>query len=566
MKRAGLMGGGGYKWFFSVILLLVFFAGTAEGVQSPLVSAAVPSRGEQITARHCVASAAEAKKITRFGDGLTEETLYAQSVQGDLLPENGESTRPGRLKISPGDVGELSKGKEAAEKHLQSGEVEQTAERWKPPLVSVTGFVLMLLSIAVIPLAVPHWWESNKNKAIVSGVLSLIFGTYVVMNDWVELVKSLHEYEQFLILLASLFVISSGIWLSGDIRATPRNNTIFIGLGTLLASFIGTTGASMLLIRPVLQSNSERQFKMHTVIFFIFLVSNIGGSLTPLGDPPLFLGYLRGVPFSWTFTGLSKIWLPTSVWLLLLYFFMDTYFWNKESDIAKKWDATEIQPLKLRGAHNFLFLLGVIAAIYFYPRMLEFMVHDLGIEEKTAEYLPVREVLMILMAVFSWFTTRQEYRQAQNFTWNPILEVAILFFGIFVTMIPALLILYAWGPTSPVQHPWHFFWATGILSSFLDNAPTYLTYLSLGLGQGAPEGMAWVMTHAGPIKEITLLAISAGAVFMGANTYIGNAPNFMVKTIAEENNVKMPSFFGFMGWSIAILIPTFIALTFIFFL
>ncbi|MFO8057959.1 MAG: sodium:proton antiporter [bacterium] len=437
---------------------------------------------------------------------------------------------------------------------------------WKPPLWSVTGFVLMLLSIAIIPLIKPHWWEHNKNRAIVSLILGVPFGTYVVINDYVALLHTLHEYEQFIILLGSLFVISGGIWLSGDVRSTPRNNTIFIAIGSVLASFIGTTGAAMLLIRPLIKTNSERKYKVHTVVFFIFLVANIGGSLTPVGDPPLFLGYLKGVPFTWTLVKLWPYWAATVAWLLALYFVVDTYIYRtREADEAKKWDNENVEPLKLRGAHNFLFLLGVVLSVAFYPYMLSFMTDTLNIPHHTAEYIPVRESIMILMSILGWVTTKSEYREAQNFTWGPILEVAILFAAIFVTMVPALTLLRNWGPTSPIQEPWHFFWITGSLSSFLDNAPTYLVFLSLGEGQGAPPGMASVVLNSGgQIKEVTLVAISVGAVFMGANTYIGNAPNFMVKSISEENKVAMPSFFGYMLWSIGILvIPTFIILTLI---
>ena len=448
---------------------------------------------------------------------------------------------------------------------LAGAEVEAAGHAvWNPPLWSIGGFVLMLLGIAVIPLARPHWWEPNRHKAYFTLALGAPLAAYVIYHDWRALVHSLHEYEQFLILLAALFVISGGIILHGDVHCRPRNNVVFLAIGTLLASFIGTTGAAMLLIRPLLASNSERRHVMHTVIFFIFLVANIGGSLTPLGDPPLFLGYLRGVPFTWTFR-LWQLWLPTSLFLLTLYFCLDTYFWSKETAAAKHWDEEHVIPLKLGGKINFLFLGGVIASIYFYPAMLRLMVERLGIEEGRAEVIPVREGLMILMAVLSWVFTPQANRRDQNFTFHPILEVAILFLGIFITMIPALVLLNHWGPTAPIREPWHFFWATGSLSSFLDNAPTYLTFLSLGTGQPVPEEVAKVLLHQGAeVKEVTLLAISAGAVFMGANTYIGNAPNFMVKSIAEENSVKMPSFFGYMAWSIVILIPTFAILTLIF--
>jgi Na+/H+ antiporter NhaD/arsenite permease-like protein len=437
---------------------------------------------------------------------------------------------------------------------------------WKPPLWSVTGFVLMLLSIAVIPLVKGHWWEHNKNRAIVSAILGVPLAIFVIINDWQALIFTFHEYEQFIILLGALFVISGGILLTGDVQATPGNNTIFLAIGGLMASFIGTTGAAMLLIRPLLTTNQERKYVVHTVIFFIFIVANIGGSLTPLGDPPLFLGYLKGVPFTWTLR-LWHIWLPTVLWLLALYFAIDTYIYNKkESAEAKIWDITDIKPLRLQGYHNFALLLGVVLSIYFYPDMVKIMEGPLGISPHVAEFIPVREFIMLAMAAISWKTTKMELRKAQNFTWGPILEVAILFSAIFVTMIPALIILRNWGPTSPIRDPWHFFWVTGALSSFLDNAPTYLVFLSLGEGQGVSGSDAFVQLFSGgKVKEVTLMAISAGAVFMGSNTYIGNAPNFMVKSIAEENKIKMPSFFGYMAWSIGILIPTFIIITLIFF-
>jgi Na+/H+ antiporter NhaD/arsenite permease-like protein len=437
-------------------------------------------------------------------------------------------------------------------------------EPWVPPTGAIAGFVLLLLGIAILPLVAPHWWERNRNKAIFTAILGVPFAIYVGVNHPMSLVNSIHEYFQFLTLLFCLFVISGGIWLSGDIRAIPRNNVVFLAVGAVIASFIGTTGACMLLIRPLLSSNSERQHVKHTVIFFIFIVANIGGSLTPLGDPPLFLGYLRGVPFLWTFK-LWHLWLPTCAGLIVLYALIDKWYWDKETAAVKHWDYENVKPLQLRGALNFLFLLGVIAAIFFNPYLDKYLIESAGLSHKTVEWLPIREAVMLAMAWLSWRTTKQQYRQAQRFTFAPIIEVAVLFLGIFITMIPALLILYDWGPRSPIQKPWHFFWATGVLSSFLDNAPTYLTYLALGMGQAHPGDPDNVRLLTGEINSLTLLAISAGAVFMGANTYIGNAPNFMVKAIAEENKVKMPSFFGYMLWSLLILEPTFIIITLIFF-
>jgi len=435
---------------------------------------------------------------------------------------------------------------EAEEKSSEQLKSEEAVHHpvWDPPLWSTIGFALMLLSIAVIPLVKEKWWESNLNKAIVSLALAIPFGIYILLQDWHSLAHEIHEYISFIVLLGSLFVISGGIYLHGNIYASPRNNTILLAVGTLLASFIGTTGSAMLLIRPVINTNAERKYKVHTIIFFIFLVANIGGSLTPLGDPPLFMGYLRGVPFVWTFR-LWEMWLPTSALLLTLYYLMDRYFWKKESDEAKKWDEKYQLPLKLHGKINFLWLAGVVAIIYF----------------ETPS--PWRELGMIALSLISWFTTPKGVREAHHFSFNAIIEVAVLFFGIFVTMVPALQLLRLHGAELGVTQPWHFFWMTGSLSSFLDNTPTYLVFLSLAEGLNlSPD----VVLHSGAgISHIILEAISCGAVFMGANTYIGNGPNFMVKAIAEENSIKMPSFFGYMLWSLGILIPIFVLVTLVFF-
>jgi len=527
----------------AALLLLVGWAGLAAAQETPADTGHQPNAGE--------------------GE------VVAPATHDDPSGESAGHEAPAPAHHEEGAAGHEETHAEHAEAaHAGEGHGEEGhGPKWLPPLWSIAGFVGMLLSIAVIPLVNPHWWEHNKNRAIVSCIWGIPLAVYVIANDWHALVRSMHEYEQFIILLLSLFVISGGIWLSGDVRSTPKNNVIFIAIGAVLASFIGTTGAAMLLIRPLLTSNRERKYVMHTVIFFIFLVANIGGSLTPLGDPPLFLGYLRGVEFTWTFK-LWHFWLPTVIWLLALYFIIDTVIYSRyEKDEAKAWDDADIKPLKLRGVHNFIFLLGVVLSIYFYPDMRDFVMKKFNLSHTVSEYLPIREFLMLLMALLSWLTTKMEYRKAQNFTWNPILEVAILFAAIFVTMVPALILLDDWGPRSPIQKPWHFFWITGSLSSFLDNAPTYLTFFSLGLGQ-CKAGCAaqYTLVNGQTISEVTLTAIAVGAVFMGANTYIGNAPNFMVKSIAEENKIKMPSFFGYMLWSGGILIPTFIVITLIAFL
>ena len=407
-----------------------------------------------------------------------------------------------------------------------------------PPLYSVLPFVAMLLAIAICPLWVNHWWESNRNKLVVSLFLSAPVVAYYLARHPYELGATAKEFTSFILLLASLFVISGGIRITGDLEATPLTNTSFLALGSLLASFLGTTGASMLLIRPLLQTNRQRHHVKHSVIFFIFLVSNIGGLLTPLGDPPLFLGYLRGVPFVWTF----RLWLPwlvTVSTLLVVYFVWDSIVHAREPIRALERDRTRQQPMRVAGGMNLLWLAGVVTAVVV-----------LG--------SPWREVAMIVLAGLSLRLTPGEVWRGNEFTFYPIVEVAVLFLGIFYTMIPALELLRLRGGELAVREPWHFFWAAGALSSFLDNAPTYLTFLSLGQGLRLSDEVVGV-THA------VLTGISMGAVFMGANTYIGNAPNFMVKSIAEEAKVKMPSFFGYMAYSGAILIPLFALLTVIFF-
>jgi Na+/H+ antiporter NhaD/arsenite permease-like protein len=405
-------------------------------------------------------------------------------------------------------------------------------------LAWVLPFALMLLAIAIFPLTFGRWWESNLNKLWVSLILGApVFITYSHQSPH-SLLETGIEFTSFIILLASLYVVSGGIFLTGDLRATPQTNTSFLAVGTLLASLIGTTGASLLLIRPLLETNNERIHKVHTVIFFIFLVSNIGGTLTPLGDPPLFMGYLEGVPFHWTFRLLPE-WLTASGVLLLTYFIWDTVMFTKEPVFALEHDRLLTKPLRLAGAYNFFFLLGILLSVAFLRE-------------------PLREASLVAITAFSLRVTQQELRKANHFTYHPIIEVGVLFFGIFLTMIPALDILRARGSQLGIGDPWQFFWATGALSSFLDNTPTYLVFLNLARGLPLPNDVAGV-------SHSVLKAISLGAVFMGANTYIGNAPNFMVRAVAEERGVKMPSFFGYMLYSVGILIPLFIGLTLVFF-
>jgi Na+/H+ antiporter NhaD/arsenite permease-like protein len=444
------------------------------------------------------------------------------------------------------------------------------------PLSSVLPFVLLLLSIAILPLAMTHWWERNRNKGIVVAVLCLPIVFYF-LPIWQpaprhELIEKLEEYISFVILLGALYSISGGIYIKGSLSGTALSNTAILGLGALLASWIGTTGASVLLIRPLLRANQSRQSKVHVVVFFIFIVSNCGGLLTPLGDPPLFLGYLSGVPFEWTLIHLWKPWLLVNLSLLAIFHVWDQYVFNREekSRVGSQLEQVlEHEPISVHGKLNFSFLLGVIAVIYAKGQGF-----GTGGEEWS---WGVQEGLMLLLAVAAYFTTPRSNREDNRFTFGPMIEVAVLFVGIFVTMAPALLILNAWGQGQRdvlgmkfgLSEPWQFFWATGLLSSLLDNAPTYLTLAATACGlNGVPvEGSKYLAAFlaTGAAAPRLLHAISCGAVFMGAKTYIGNGPNFMVKAIAEEGGIKMPSFFGYMLYSCAILIPLFVVVTLVFY-
>ena len=376
------------------------------------------------------------------------------------------------------------------------------------------------------------------------------------------------EYIPFIVLLFALYVIAGGIVVRGDIRATPLTNTTILGIGGLLASFIGTTGAAMVLIRLLLKTNSERKHVVHTVVFFIFIVANIGGSLLPIGDPPLFLGYLRGVPFFWTFN-LWKQWAFMIFVLLVVYYIWDTWAYRTETarDLAR--DETEITPLHVAGLLNVVWILGVVAAV----ALLDPSKAIPGTEIKPVinfgafEFTYVRELVQLVMAGLSVALTPQLLRKENEFNYVAIGEVACLFIGIFITMQVPIEILNAKGGELGLTQPWQFFWATGLLSSFLDNAPTYVVFFETAAAPGFETTGAAVQTLSGrgELSETLLYAISCGAVFMGANSYIGNGPNFMVKSIAEQSGVKMPSFFGYMIYSTLILIPLFLLLTVVFF-
>jgi Na+/H+ antiporter NhaD/arsenite permease-like protein len=439
------------------------------------------------------------------------------------------------------------------------------------PIWSMLPFAGILLSIALMPLIVPRFWHHHFPKvsafwAIVFALPFLFFFGRVAVNEILHII--IIDYIPFILLLWVLYTVSGGIYVRGSLKGTPVVNTVILLIGTILASVIGTTGASMLLIRPILRSNAWRVHKVHTIVFFIFLVSNIGGSLTPLGDPPLFLGFLHGVPFFWTMHILPEM-AFASVVLLILYFILDSYYYKKE--IKTNAPDTVPEPLRIEGSYNFIFLAGIIAAVLFSGTVKLGEVNILGIHQ-TIENL-IKDVILIIMGILSLILTKQAVRKGNEFGWAPIREVAYLFAGIFITIIPALAILkagehgaLAWLIIS-VNTPAHYFWAAGSLSSFLDNAPTYLTFFNSALGKfypGVPEAQAVASLIVEKIPY--LAAISAGAVFMGANTYIGNAPNFMVKSIAEEAGVNMPSFFGYMfKYSIPILVVLFIVITFVFF-
>ena len=442
------------------------------------------------------------------------------------------------------------------------------------PYWSALPFAGLLLSLALFPLFAPKFWQRNYNFVVMVWGLMLavpllwFFGK-PAMTEICHMI--LLDYIPFMILLLSLFTVAGGIYIKGAFKGTPLTNLFLLIIGTLVASWIGTTGASMLLIRPVIRSNAIRKSKAHIIVFFIFLVSNIGGSLTPLGDPPLFLGFLRGVPFFWTFNLLPST-LFISISLLALFFLLDTFYYLREKHHLPAPGGQNVQAaIRLHGGHNFIYLAGIIAAVLFSGTvdLGEIVVFSTPVKLQNI----VRDALLLAFSMLSLQTTSRHIRAENHFHWGPIKEVVIVFAAIFITILPALAMLRA-GPagqlafiTNAAREPWHFFWITGLLSSFLDNAPTYLVFLTTALSNfinGVSERTAIIKLIAE--HPAILQAISAGAVFMGANTYIGNAPNFMVRAIAEENGVKMPSFFGYMAYSIVILMPIFVLATWIFFI
>jgi len=435
------------------------------------------------------------------------------------------------------------------------------------PLWSVVPFAGLLLSIAVLPMVTGHWWHSNKNQLLVAmgwATPVLVYLLYLAFTDHGTLghdashglKHAVAEYVSFICLLGSLYVISGGILLRGDLQGKPHVNTAFLAIGAVLSNVIGTTGASMLLIRPMLRTNSQRKHVWHIPLFFIFLVSNIGGALTPIGDPPLFLGYLRGVDFWWTLFNLWHLWLPVVLVLLVMFYVLDTILYRREEGLEVAADRAEIEPLSLSGNLNFLWLGGVIAAV---------LLLSPDAEHLDFRHYYAREVAMIGLTGLSVLLTPSALREANGFNWSPILEVAALFIGIFIAMIPATSLLQANGAALGVTEPWQYFWATGGLSAFLDNAPTYVTFAAMACGNyefcTSAEALGPLSMHEGS-KEV-LVAISLGAVFMGAGSYIGNGPNFMVRAIAEQSGYKMPSFFGYSAFALLFLGPVFVVLTLI---
>ncbi len=448
------------------------------------------------------------------------------------------------------------------------------------PIWSIIPFVGMLLSIAIFPLVKAEWWEKNQLwvalfwSAVFVVPFFIAFGAHITIYELIHTVAL--DYLPFLLLLIALYTAAGGIVIRGSIVGTPKVNTIILAIGTVLASVIGTTGAAMVLIRPLIRANEWRKRKMHTIIFFIFLVCNIGGSLTPLGDPPLFMGYLRGVPFFWCLTHLWPMYLFTSVILLALYYFIENSRYKK--DIAEgcvQPESHAAHKIEIDGLINIAFIVLILIGTYSsgYLAGLDMFTNADGStkgitlfthgEEAAVATYPnlIKDVIYLIAIALSLKFTKKSLREENNFNWGAMEEVAKLFIGIFITMIPALALLEAKGAALGLQEEWQFFWSTGLLSGFLDNTPTYLVFLTTAASLGATSG---IVTSVGTVAVPLLIAVSSGAVFMGALSYIGNAPNFMVRSIAEEHDIKMPSFFGYMKWSFGILVPVFLLDTIIF--
>ncbi|MBK4736956.1 sodium:proton antiporter [Noviherbaspirillum pedocola] len=431
-------------------------------------------------------------------------------------------------------------------------------------------FAGLLLSIALCPLVTPGVWHRHYGKIAAFWAAAFLIPAALLFGPQVALLTAAHalleEYLPFIILITTLFVVAGGIFIGGNLHGTPARNTGLLALGTLLASVMGTTGAAMLMVRPVIRANDNRRHGAHIMVFFIFLVANAGGALTPLGDPPLFLGFLQGVDFFWTLRHIFPETLFLCLSLLALFYLVDSFYYHRREEILAE-DPTPDSPVSVTGKLNFLLLAGVVGLVLLSGLWKPGIAWSvLGVELE----LPglVRDVGLIAIILLSLALTPAAARAGNAFSWAPVIEVAKLFAAIFITMIPAIAMLRAGesgafaavirAVTDPAGRPIDamYFWASGLLSSFLDNAPTYLVFFNTAGG----DAKTLMTTLAS-----TLAAISCGAVFMGANSYIGNAPNMMVKAIAEERGIKMPSFFGYMLWSGAVLVPLFLLMTFIFF-
>lgn len=445
------------------------------------------------------------------------------------------------------------------------------------PIWLCIPFAGLLLCIALLPLIRPKWWEEHQGLvsaawiAAMAVTFCLVYGAGKTAETVLECI--VNDYLTFIVLLFGLFCVSGNITMEGDFAGSPRVNVGLLAMGTLLASCIGTTGASMLMVRPVIKMNAWRKRKKHIMVFFIFMVSNMGGCLTPIGDPPLLMGFMRGVPFFWSLK-LLPVLLLNMVILLFVFYHLDKRAYRKDIAQGRKPDISKpYTEFRIDGMHNLLFIVMIVAAVILsglLPTTAAFQdaagnvrgIHLLG--EVVFTYPAMIEIALILLAAFlSFRTTRKSIRKRNHFTWGPIREVAVLFIGIFITMQPALMLLKTVGPSLGISQPWQMFWSTGLLSSFLDNTPTYLVFLTTAGTLGFTSGIA---TSLGTVPAGVLSAISCGAVFMGANTYIGNAPNFMVKSISEENGVLMPSFFGYILWSVVFLVPVFLVDTMVFFI
>jgi Na+/H+ antiporter NhaD/arsenite permease-like protein len=431
------------------------------------------------------------------------------------------------------------------------------------PVWSAGPFIVLLLAIALLPLVASHWWHPNRNKALVVGIISLPMAAYLWSLGEAGRSTLLHllgEYFSFIALLLALYVISGGIVLRGDLVGRPRTNLLFLAVGAVLANLIGTTGASMILIRPVLRINSERKRTGHIPVFFIFTVSNLGGLLTPLGDPPLFLGFLRGVDFFWTMS-LWREWLVANGLVLGIFYVWDSIAYRRETAADLQREQVRVHRLRVAGlaVNSPLLALVLLAVLFQSAKVGQGVGNAIGVGDLTL-VRPWGELVMLTAAGLSLLLSPKHHHKENRFAWGPIVEVAVLFVGIFVTMIPALVLLKEHGAKFGVTEPWQFFWLTGGLSAFLDNAPTYVTFATL-----AAEGddFSVLMAHRG---GHVLAAISCGAVFLGACSYIGNGPNFMVKAIAEEAGYPMPSFFGYIvRYTVPVLLPVFVVVTFMFF-